>query len=290
MRRRLEIGLALLLATGILALLFLRSPKASENLIILDGRASSTSAFQEEATLRNVLNRDIEYLIEYGPDFQSLLSRTLAVGAVDRISTDAPVRITIDNGSRRLTTTIFPGEPYSLRYDESGWVKVYPGSHGREDAADLAPFVPTPVPVVEKMLEMAAVSSEDIVYDIGCGDGRMIITAARKYSAQGVGIDIDSELIKECRRNAREAGVEGFTRFIRMDATRARFTEASVVAVYLLPESLDVLRPLFERDLKPGTRVVSHNYRVSGWEDKLVAREVIQDERGLEHKIYLYRR
>ncbi len=290
MRRRLEIGLALLLASGVLALLFLKSPKAPKNLVILDGKASSASAFKGEATLRNVIDREIEYLIEYGPDFRSRLSRTLAVGDVDRISTDVPVRITIDSGSRRLTTTIFPGEPYSLRYDENGWVKIYPGSHGREDAVDLAPFVPTPVPVVEKMLEMAAVNSEDVVYDIGCGDGRMIIAAARKYSARGVGIDIDSELVKECRRNAREAGVEGYTRFICMDATQARFTEASVVVVYLLPESLDVLRPLFERDLKSGTRVVSHNYRVSGWEDKLVAREVINDERGLEHKIYLYRR
>jgi SAM-dependent methyltransferase len=247
-------------------------------------------AFGEEATLRNVTKKELTYTIEPNPSKRLPQARKLAVGAVDRIVADVPVEISFENGVRRSSYTVFPGRPYSFRYDESGIVKVYPGSHGREDAADLAPFVPTPAPVVEKMLAMAKVVRDDVVYDIGCGDGRMVIAAAKIYGAHGVGIELDPKLIEECEANARKEGVESLVRFIRMDGTKARLSGATVLALYLLPESLEVLKPLFERDLKPGARVVSHNYRIPGWDDRIAGQDVLPGEGGRPHKIFLYLR
>ncbi|MCK7479427.1 MAG: methyltransferase domain-containing protein [Candidatus Moduliflexus flocculans] len=133
---------------------------------------------------------------------------------LDRLAADMPVEISFDNGRRTTTYLVHPGKPYSFRYDEKGVVKVYPGSHGREDAADLAPFVPTPPEVVARMLELAAVGPRDVVYDVGCGDGRMVIAAAKTYGARGVGIEIDPALLEECRAGARREGVESLVRFV----------------------------------------------------------------------------
>ncbi len=290
MRRRLEIGLALLLAVAVAALVFFNPAKRDDNLVRIGGKAFSPLAVGKEATLRSVIEKDLRYLIETIPPSKTSRVRVLRAGTLDRIQTAAPVTVTFDNGARQLATTISPGKPYSVRYDDKGLIRIYPGSHGREDAADLAPYVPTPTAVVAKMLEMAGVGSDDVVYDIGCGDGRMVIAAAREHGARGVGIDIDAGFIEMSRDNAEREGVGKRTRFICMDATKARFTEATVIAVYLLPESLELLRPLFERDLQPGARIVSHNYRIAGWEDKLLSQETLQDENGLDHRIFLYRR
>ncbi|RPI99663.1 MAG: class I SAM-dependent methyltransferase [Candidatus Aminicenantes bacterium] len=140
------------------------------------------------------------------------------------------------------------------------------------------------------MLELAKVSDKDILYDIGCGDGRIVITAARRYGARGVGIDIDKAMIEESERNARSAGVEGQVKFITMDATKADISEATVVSLYLLPESNDLMRPILEAQLRPKSRVVCHNYAIPGWQAKEVQAETIEDENGEKHYIYLYER
>jgi SAM-dependent methyltransferase len=272
-----------------LALFYGRAGKEAENRIDLELRPSTASPFREEATIRNVTKRPIAYTIVPGRGARGPVARTLAVGAVDRIATDLPVEISFDNGKRTSAYTLHPGKPYSFRYDASDTVRVYPGSHGREDAADLAPFVPTPKIVVERMLETAAVEKKDVVYDVGCGDGRMVIAAAKRYGARGVGIEIDPALIAECRAAAEREGVSGLVRFLEMDATKARLTEATVLALYLLPESLEVLSPVFEKDLGPGVRIVSHDYRIPGWDARLVRSETLTDEAGREHAIHLYR-
>ena len=277
------------LVLAVLALFYGRAGKEAENRIDLELRASTASPFREEATLRNVTKRPIAYTIMPGRGARGPVARTLAVGAVDRIATDLPVEISFDNGKRTSAYTLHPGKPYSFRYDASDTVRVYPGSHGREDAADLAPFVPTPKIVVERMLETAAVEKKDVVYDVGCGDGRMVIAAAKRYGARGVGIEIDPALIAECRAAAEREGVSGLVRFLEMDATKARLTEATVLALYLLPESLEVLAPVFEKDLGPGVRIVSHDYRIPGWDARLVRSETLTDEAGREHAIHLYR-
>jgi SAM-dependent methyltransferase len=278
-----------LLALAALAFFLLRPPAKVQNRVVLDERRPA-SAVSREATVRNVTKKDLTYTIEPNPYVAQARTRTLAVGAVDRIATDIPVEITYDNGARRESYTIFPGKPYSFRYDENGLVRVYPGSHGRGDAADLAPFVPSPPHVVDRMLALAGVGRDDVVYDIGCGDGRIVITAAKTYGARGVGIDIDPQLIEECRANAKREGVESLTRFICADATKAHVAPATVLVLYLLPESLETLKPLFEKELRPEVRIVSHNYRVPGWDDRIVASEVVPVDTGRPHKIYLYRK
>ncbi|MGD1008984.1 MAG: methyltransferase domain-containing protein [Candidatus Aminicenantales bacterium] len=278
-----------LLAMAALSFFLLRPPAKVQNKVVLDDRRPAAAAFREEATLRNVTKKDLSYTIQPNPYMRQPKTRTLKVGSVDRIPTDVPLEIAFDSGLRKVSYAVFPGKPYSFRYDENGLVKVYPGSHGREDAADLAPYVPTPAPVVERMLTMAGVGRDDVVYDIGCGDGRMVIAAAKTYLARGVGIEIDPRLVKECKANARRDGVEGITRFLCMDATKAHIADATVVVLYLLPESLETLKPLFEKELRPGTRIVSHNYRMPGWDDRIVKSEVVPVESGRPHKIYLYR-
>lgn len=290
MKRAVQAGLAVVfLALAGLALFDGRSGRVEPDRVDLAPRPSAATPFREEATLRNVTDKPIAYTIKPGPGGGAPRTRALAVGAVDRLVTDTPVEISFDNGRRTASYLVHPGRPYSFRYNEEGVVRVYPGSHGRPDAADLAPYVPSPPEVVERMLETAGVTRDDVVYDIGCGDGRMVIAAAKKHHARGVGIDIDAALIEQCRLRAREEGVEGLVRFVRMDGAKARVREATVVALYLLPESLETLKPLFETDLRPGARIVSHDYRVPGWDGRLVRSETLTDGEGRDHKIHLYR-
>jgi len=126
-------------------------------------------------------------------------------------------------------------------------------------------FVPTPNDVVNKMLEMAAVTAKDVVYDLGCGDGRIVITAAQRYGARGVGIDIDPERIREATANASRAKVTGKVKFIQGDLFEADISEATVVTLYLLTELNLKLRPKLMKDLRPGTRVVSHAFAMGDW-------------------------
>ncbi len=127
------------------------------------------------------------------------------------------------------------------------------------------PYVPTPEQVVEEMLKMANVQKDDILYDLGCGDGRIVITAALKKGCQGVGIDIDPQRIKESRQNAIDSGVEDKVEFLLQDLFETDISKASVVTLYLLSSVNLRLRPILFRDLKPGTRVVSHDFSMDDW-------------------------
>ncbi len=148
------------------------------------------------------------------------------------------------------------------------------------------PYVGTPPRVVEEMLKLAGVTRNDVIYDLGCGDGRIVITAAQKYGARGVGIDIDSQRIRESNENAQKAGVTGQVRFSQQDLFTADFREATVVTLYLLPSVNLQLRPKLLRELKPGTRIVSHNYDMGDWKPEKVVTVDLGEFN--EHKIYYW--
>jgi len=124
----------------------------------------------------------------------------------------------------------------------------------------LAPFVATPEDVVDRMLVFAGVTKSDVVYDLGSGDGRIPIAAAKKYGARGVGIETDPKLVEVSRANARAAGVESLVEFRLEDALAANVSDATVVTLFLLPSSNVRLRPLLQKQLKPGARIISHAF------------------------------
>jgi len=122
------------------------------------------------------------------------------------------------------------------------------------------PYVPTPQRVVDAMLDLAKVGKNDVLYDLGCGDGRIVITAAKERGARGVGIDLNPQRIAEAKENAQSAGVTDRVRFMVGDLFTADFSKASVVTLYLLPDVNRALRPQLWKQLKVGTRVVSHDF------------------------------
>jgi SAM-dependent methyltransferase len=133
------------------------------------------------------------------------------------------------------------------------------------------PFVRSPQRIVDRMLQLADVSGEDVVYDLGSGDGRIPITAAQTYGARGVGIEIKPDLVLEARQNAEDAGVDDLVEFRQGDLFEADFSNATVVTLYLLPDVNEKLRPMLFEQLEPGTRVVSHGFDMGEWEaDKVV--------------------
>ena len=129
---------------------------------------------------------------------------------------------------------------------------------------NLAPYVPTPPDVVDRMLRLARTGPGDVVYDLGCGDGKIVIAAAKKFGARGVGIDINPDLVKVANENAVKAGVADKTTFIVGDIfdPKVTFSDASIVTLYLLPELNRRLMPRLKTELKPGTRIVSNSFEM----------------------------
>ncbi len=242
-----------------------------------------------EITIRNAMSVAVPFALRTSSSAEPRKG-ILEPGVLERRRSELPLLLTYQRGGMEITHVLIPGNPYVFRPDEDGLPRIYGGSHMKADAEDLAPFVPTPMIVVDKMLEMAATGPRDVVYDIGCGDGRIVIQAALKKRARGVGIDIDPERVGEAEKAAREAGVLGRVRFITGDALKTDLSEATVVTLYLLPESNDRMRPKLERELRTGAAVVSHNYRMPGWERKLFASAEVRDEQGKIHTVYGYRR
>jgi SAM-dependent methyltransferase len=155
-----------------------------------------------------------------------------------------------------------------------------------QSASSLAPYVPTPQDVVDRMLALAQITKADTVYDLGCGDGRIVITAAKKYGAHGVGVDIDPQRISEANANAKAAGVESLVQFQLQDARTVDLKPASVVTLYLLSASNLKLRPKLSTDLKPGSRIVSHQFTMGDWEPS--KKETFVDEKGMTRTLYLW--
>jgi SAM-dependent methyltransferase len=156
----------------------------------------------------------------------------------------------------------------------------------RPDAPNLAPYVPTPQEVVNRMLTLAKVTKDDVVIDLGCGDGRIPITAAKVYGARGIGVDIDPQRIAEANANARKEGVQHLVTFKLENALTTDVSTATVVTTYLLTASNLKLRPVLTRSLKPGTRIVAHNFGFGDWTPEKV--DTFTDSANRRRTLYLW--
>jgi SAM-dependent methyltransferase len=252
--------------------------------------AAAPVRYANEITIRNLTKDTLTYTVTPVGALNVRSLKIIRAGGLDKIAEPAALLLSYWQGNTEKIQVLNSGMPYCFRYDENDKVQVYPGSHMREDVQDLAPYVPTPDVVAGKMLDMAKVGRSDMVYDLGCGDGRIVILAAQKYGARGVGVDIDPQRIEEAEAAALKAGVETSVSFKVQDAMKVDLRRATVVTLYLLPESNALLRPLLESQLKPGSRVISHNYPIPGWEDKRVDSTTVKDPASEEHTIFLYRR
>ena len=159
----------------------------------------------------------------------------------------------------RILTAVLLALPTFLAHAQAG---PYVGQPGKDVV-----WVPTPYVLVEKMLDMARVTSKDFVMDLGSGDGRNVIAAAKR-GARALGVEYDNELFELALKNAKEAGVADRARFIKGDMFEADISSATVLALFLLPDNLQKLRPKFERQLKPGTRIVTNGFPIDGWDAK----------------------
>jgi SAM-dependent methyltransferase len=152
------------------------------------------------------------------------------------------------------------------------------------------PYVPTTDAAVQAMLKLAGVKKTDVVYDLGCGDGRIVIAAAKNFGARGVGIDINPVRIREAKENARTAGVGNLVRFEENDLFQADIREASVVTLFLLPNVNLKLRPKLLQELKPGTRIVSNTFDMDDWkpEKEVTVGDADGVEDPLSRRLYLW--
>jgi ubiquinone/menaquinone biosynthesis C-methylase UbiE len=154
----------------------------------------------------------------------------------------------------------------------------------------LAPYYPTPQTIVEKMLELGGLKAGEKMFDLGSGDGRIVIMAAQKFHAEAVGIEIDRDLWKQSVDRIRKLGLEKTARIVNGDLLQQNYSSADLVTVYLLPESMDdKVQPLLDRQLKKGARVVAHDFEFRNWTPEKVE-SIADDGEGRSHSIYLYRK
>ncbi len=149
----------------------------------------------------------------------------------------------------------------------------------------MAPYVPSPQEVIDRMLEVAQARQGDTVIDLGCGDGRILITAVQKFRAKAIGIEIDPKIAKEASDTILKLGLQNKARVVRADVFDVDLSQADVVTMYLTTSFNEKLRPKFEKSLRPGTRVVSHDYGIRGWNPKEVEEVFVH---GRRHRIFLY--
>src|SRR5271168_1047529 len=151
----------------------------------------------------------------------------------------------------------------------------------------LAPYYPTPETIVERMLELGELKAGEKMFDLGSGDGRIVIMAARKYHADAVGVELDNDLVIQSSAKLKQLGLEKTARIIYGDILKQDYSSANLITVYLLPESNIKVRPILEAQLKKGTRIVAHDFEIGGWTPvKTVT--IPDDGEGRSHNLFLY--
>lgn len=163
------------------------------------------------------------------------------------------------------------------------------GAAAQDDSAKLAPYYPTPELIVEKMLELGELKAGEKMVDLGSGDGRIVIMAAQRFKANAIGVEIDADLFRQSTERIQKLGLQNRARIIHGDIVQQDYSEADLITVYLLPSSNEKVRPLLEKQLKKGARVVCHDFAMPGWTpDKIL--NIEDDGEGRSHTLYLYRR
>jgi hypothetical protein len=243
-----------------------------------------------QTTIRNQIKKDVYYTLTPNRAGEKTIRSTIKPGEIDGYPGDVALKLTFQREKKKITYRLNPGISCYFDYDEEGKLDVYTDSHKKADIEDTVPFVATPIDVVRKMLELARVDREDILYDLGSGDGRIVITAAKEYGARGVGIELNPKLLEESNAKAKSAHVEDLVEFRREDVLKADFSQATVITLYLLFEINGQLRPQFEKQLESGSYLAAHNYPIPGWASRLTDYVTMKSEDGEEHSIYLYRK
>jgi protein-L-isoaspartate O-methyltransferase len=156
-------------------------------------------------------------------------------------------------------------------------------------AEKLAPYYPTPETVVEKMLQLGGLKEGEKMFDLGSGDGRIVIMAARKFKADATGVEFDDALYKQSMDRIKTLGLAATARIIHGDLLKQDYSSADLLTVYLLPMSNDKVTPILEKQLKKGTRIVAHDFEFSAWTPAKIE-DIDDDGEGRSHRLYLYRR
>jgi len=212
----------------------------------------------------------------------SAAPRSTSLACTDRIPPMAP------RHRQRLATTFFLflllGLGVVLTAQASA-AQAQPQGH-KPYFEHLVPYVPTPLDIVRKMLDLAKVGPDDVVYDLGSGDGRVVIMAAQKFGAQAVGVELNSDLYKQSADRIKQLGLEPRAKILNENMFDVNIRHATVVTLYLLTSVNEALRPTLEKQLRSGARIVSHDFQVPGWTPEKA--EDVVSENGVSHKIYLY--
>jgi SAM-dependent methyltransferase len=185
---------------------------------------------------------------------------------------------------------VFAVLPAILFFCEPATSQTTPLSPAQSDSGKylehLVPFVPTPLDVAQKMLEVAKVQPDDVVYDLGSGDGRIVILAAQKFGAHAVGVELNSDLYEESSERIRKLGLQGRAQILHENMFEVNVRHATVVTLYLLTAVNERLRPMLERQLRSGARIVSHDFQVPGWQPEQTVE--MNSKAGVPYKIFLY--
>jgi precorrin-6B methylase 2 len=244
-----------------------------------ESRLSVKYDFRNDFDQEMSMNKVIGFILVCAILFSGCAEKKPSFTLVDRTAGETPASAQApDVAEPTSATTVAPAE--STTAEQTSASPVQP-----KHEPDVI-FVPTPQDVVDKMLELAQVTTDDVVYDLGCGDGRIVVTAAKRYGCKAIGYDVDPQRIKESKENVEKNGVGDLVRIEQQDIFTLDLSKASVVTLYLLPRLNVKLIPQLEK-LKPGSRIVSHDFRMKGVApEKTVT--LTSEEDQAEHKIFLW--
>ena len=162
-------------------------------------------------------------------------------------------------------------------------------SPAKNEDGKLAPYFPTPQTVVDKMLQLGELKAGEKMYDLGSGDGRIVIMAARKYKADATGVELDDALYKQSAQRIKTLGLESLARIVHGDLLQQDYSTSDLLTIYLLPVAIEKVTPIFEKQLKKGARIVAHDFEFPKWTPAKIL-DIDDDGEGRSHRLYLYRR